>query len=204
MVENADPCAKGLTDACFKERPKHAKQVLAYRILGMLLGLEYLKRLQTFKGLPLPVGLYAEFGSPLSDFALTGVFSSLSPILIAVWEGGPLHLTQAIEGEIYMATIRKAKIDFSGAETKEIIAAVPGAKISITNIAFTVGGETNLTLKSGTTAISGPMDFGDTNEPRGLTHGLGVVPLQTTAGEAFNITSSLAVQVSGYVTYYLI
>jgi hypothetical protein len=83
------------------------------------------------------------------------------------------------------------------------IAAVAGKKISITNIALTVSGETNITLKSGTTAISGAMDFGGTDEPRGMTQGLGEYPLQTTPGEAFVMSSSLAVQVSGYVTYYL-
>ncbi|MBA7666359.1 hypothetical protein ES703_74438 [subsurface metagenome] len=203
MVDDNGPCIKGLSSRCFQDRPQHAKQVFAYRILGILLGLRYIKRLQTFKGLPLPISLYAEMGAPLTDFALTGIFSNLPPFLVSVWEGGPVHLTQAIEGELFMPTIRRAKIDFSLAENKEIVEGVSGKKICITNIGFTVGGETNITFKSNTTAISGAMDFGAANEPRGLTHGLGLFPLETAEGEGFFITSSLAVQVSGYVTYYL-
>ena len=203
MVNGEDPCAKGLTDACFAARPKHAKQVLAYRVMGMLLGLKYLKRLQTFKGLPLPISLAAEMGSPLSSFALTGVFSALPPSLVSVWEGGPVHLTQAQEGDLSMPVIRKAKIDFSTAITSPIVAAVPDKKISIVNLGFTVSGETNITLKSETTAISGAMDFGGSDEPHGLTQHFGDYPLQTAYGEAFQIQSLNAVQVSGYVTYYL-
>lgn len=99
-------------------------------------------------------------------------------------------------------TVSKAVIDFATAATHEIVAAVTGKKIKIVNIMFTVAGETNLTFKSGTTAMSGAMDFGGTDEPRGMVHHFGDFPLETTSGEAFQITSSGAVQVSGYVTYY--
>lgn len=204
MVVTTDPCEDSLSKACFKERPEHAKQVLAYRVLGMLLGLEYRKRLQTFKGLPLPVGLDSEMGGSLNLSALSGAFSALSPVLVSVWEGGPPHLIQSIEGDLVMPTIRRAKVDFAGAENSEIIAAVPGVQVCVVSMGFTVGGETNITLNSDTTAMSGPMDFGGTDEPRGLTHYFGDCPLKTVVGEGFFIDSSLAVQVSGFVTYYLI
>lgn len=96
----------------------------------------------------------------------------------------------------------RAVIDFSTAANHTVAAAVAGQEIHITNLTLTVGGETNLTFKSGTTAMSGAMDFGGTNEPRGISDHLGCCPLKTTAGEAFVITSSAAVQVSGYVTGY--
>lgn len=96
----------------------------------------------------------------------------------------------------------RAVINFSTADDHTIAAAVAGQEIHITNLTFTVGGETNLTFKSGSTAISGAMDFGGTNEPRGVSDHLGCCPLKTAAGEAFVITSSAAVQVSGYVTGY--
>jgi len=99
-------------------------------------------------------------------------------------------------------TTLKAKIDFASAATHEIIAAVAGKKIKIVNLMLTVAGETNLTLKSDTTAISGAMDFGGTDEPRGMVHHFGDHPLEMTAGEAFQITNSAAEQVSGYVTYF--
>lgn len=99
-------------------------------------------------------------------------------------------------------TVLNAVINFATAATHSIIAAVTGKKIKITNIMLTVAGETNLTFKSATTAISGALDFGGTDEPRGMVHSLGDFPLETASGEAFQITSSGAVQVSGYVTYY--
>lgn len=203
MTDKADPCGEGLTPECFKTQPQQAKQLLAYRVLGLLLGFEYLKRLQTFKGLPLPVDMATEMGIPPSLVIPPAVYSAIPPILISMGEPGPIRTAQAEEEEIIMAEIRRAKIDFSGAEDAEIVAAVAGQKISVAAMALTVGGETNLTFKSDTTAISGAMDFGGTDEPRGFTHGFGDYPLQTAGGEAFVITSSIAVQVSGYITYYL-
>jgi len=99
-------------------------------------------------------------------------------------------------------TTQKAKIDFATAATHEIIAAVAGKKIKVVNLMLTVAGETNLTFKSATTAISGAMDFGGTDEPRGMVHHFGDHPLEMTEGEAFQITNSAAEQVSGYVTYF--
>jgi len=101
-----------------------------------------------------------------------------------------------------LPTTLKAKIDFATAATHEIIAAVARKTIKIVNLMLTVAGETNLTFKSATTAISGAMDFGGTDEPRGMVHHFGDHPLEMTLAEAFQITSSAAVQVSGYITYF--
>ena len=99
-------------------------------------------------------------------------------------------------------TMLTAVINFATAATQEIIAAASGVKHKITTIVFTVAGETNLTLKKATTAISGAMDFGGTNEPRGMVSNHGNFPLECGTNQAFQITSSGAVQVSGYVLYY--
>ncbi|MEA3252719.1 MAG: hypothetical protein U9Q35_14460 [Pseudomonadota bacterium] len=119
---------------------------------------------------------------------------------------GSLAAGSELIGKVEVAgssrTVLKAKIDFSTAATHEIIAAVAGKKIKVCNLMLTVAGDTNLTLKSATTALSGALDFGGTNEPRGMVHGFGDFPLETASGEAFQITSSGAVQVSGYVTYF--
>ena len=96
----------------------------------------------------------------------------------------------------------QAAINFATAITSEIVAAVSGKKIKVANIMLTVAGETNLTFKSDSDSISGPLDFGGTDEPRGMVHSLSDYPLETAEGEAFGLASSLAVQVSGYVTYY--
>jgi len=203
MIEGADPCKDGLSRACFESRPEHAKQVLAYRFMGMLVGAEYMKRHQKFKGLPLPIGLAGEMGLSLDTLPPVDVYSSLPPVLISVFEPGPLKQTYGEEGDLVMPTIRRAKIDFSTAINSVIVAGETGLKISITSIAFTVSGETNITLNSGTTPLSGPMDFGAESEPRGIAHNFGDCPLQTVAGEDFRVGSSIGVQVSGLVTYYL-
>jgi hypothetical protein len=116
-----------------------------------------------------------------------------------------LEATEAGELKVSIAsTVQKslqAVINANTAATHEIIAAIPGKIIKIMNLSLTVGGETNLTLKSDTTAISGPMDFGGESEPRGMVHHFGDFPLCMAEGEAFRIESSGAVQLSGYVTY---
>jgi len=179
------------------------KQVFAIRLLEAITGLDYKKRLQKMIGVPLPEKV-AELMTGLPEVTVPpGVFSALAPFLVAVWDGGPVHLTQAIEGELTMPTIRRAVINFATAIASEIVAAVAGQKICVANIAIVVGGETDLTWRSAATAISGAMALGGTSEPRGMTHHLGDYPLETVAGEALNLYSGTAVQVSGYITYYL-
>lgn len=198
-----EPCLEGLTPACFRAHPEYAKRVFAYRLLQCLLPLDALKRLQKvpFKiwQKPLPVIPV----TPITPVVPVYPPPTTPPLFVQPWEPGPITTTEGeIEGEI-MADALNAKIDFATAATHEVIAAVATRKICITSMAFTVGGTTNLTLKSGSTAKSGAMDFGGTNEPRGLTHGLGEDQLEMAVGEAFNMTSSGAVQVGGYVTYHL-
>ena len=99
-------------------------------------------------------------------------------------------------------TVEKAIINKATAATHSIITAVSGEIIKITNIMFTVAGDCNITFCSAATPISGAMDFGGTGEPKGMVHSFGNHPLCLTVSEAFQITLSAAVQVSGYVTYY--
>lgn len=203
MVEGVNACSKGLSSACFKEQPEHAKQVLAYRMMGMLVGAKYMKRLQKFKGLPLPERMSVEMGMPAGVITPPGIFSALSPFLVSVWDSGPVHIIQAEEGELIVALKRRAEIDFNTGALNPIVVAVPGKKICMTNYAFTVAGEVNLTWKSAGDAISGAMDFGAEDEPRGATHHLGGDSLDTVGGEALNLLSVGDVQVSGFVTYVL-
>lgn len=139
---------------------------------------------------------------------VSNVISRVIAQLIGKYGDGFVTLEGTEDGRLKVAsaeslrTVLKMPINFSTAITSTIVAAVPGKKIKITNIMLTVGGETNLTFKSSGNAISGAMDFGGTNEPRGMVHNFGDSPLDTEYGELFAITSSQAVQVSGYVTYF--
>jgi hypothetical protein len=121
-------------------------------------------------------------------------------------EIGKLAAGTALIGKIQIEgtsrTVLKATINFNTIATHSIVAVVAGKKIKVCNIMFTVAGETNLTFQSDANAISGAMDFGGTDEPRGMVHHFGNFPLETTSGEAFKIQSNAAIQVSGYVTYF--
>lgn len=96
----------------------------------------------------------------------------------------------------------KAKIDFNDGSTKKIIDGNTGFRHNITSIVFTVAGETNITLRDETGIFTGAMDFGGTNEPRGMVANHELHPLKCTISEEFQITSSAAVQVSGYALYF--
>lgn len=143
-----------------------------------------------------------------ANLFVSNIISRVIAQLIGKFGDGFVTIEATEEGELKVDTGAAARktarvaIDFSTSGDHTIAAGVAGQEINITNIAFTVGGETNLTWKSGTTAISGAMDFGGTDEPRGMKDHLGCCPLKTVAGEAFVLHSSAAVQVSGYVTGY--
>lgn len=114
---------------------------------------------------------------------------------------GALYVIQA--GDLSATKIYgSAAINISTLGDNTIIAGSPGTKIKVVTILFTAAGEVDITFKSGTTPLSGPLDFGGTNEPMGIVacHGPGPLPCQT--AEDFIINLSGAVQVSGYCTYY--
>lgn len=99
--------------------------------------------------------------------------------------------------------ILSAVINIATAASHTIISAVTGRKIKITSFLFTTGGDVNVTLQDGATALTGALDFGGTSEPRGIVSNFGDNALGLTSGNAFVITLSAAVQVSGLVNYYL-
>lgn len=93
-------------------------------------------------------------------------------------------------------------ITVATAATHTIIPGVTGKRLRIVSLFFTVAGEVNITLYDGGSAISGPMDFGGTSEPRGIVIPFPYSPLELGDGNAFKIGLSAAVQVSGLVCYY--
>lgn len=97
--------------------------------------------------------------------------------------------------------VKRAGINFATIATHIVIPAEIGIRHFISLITFTVGGETNITLYDGDFPFSGPMDFGGTNEPRGIVISLADAPLMLGKDAAFRIASTGAVQVSGFVTY---
>jgi hypothetical protein len=101
---------------------------------------------------------------------------------------------------MHRASARVAAIDFSSAGDNTIISAPASGPICIYGILFTVHAATNITLKRGTTAISGPIEF--TGAGSSMTLELKEEPWYwTNPGEDFILNSSSAVQVSGTVWY---
>lgn len=143
-----------------------------------------------------------------AELFVSNIIERVIAQLIGKSGDGFVTIEATASGELKVFTDDKAKtvlredINFSTAIHSIVVPVVTGKKICITNLALTVAGETNLTLETHETAISGAMDFGGTDEPRGMVQHFGDSPLKTVAGEAFKIYSSAAVQVSGYVTYF--
>lgn len=99
-----------------------------------------------------------------------------------------------------------AKIDTAAATDLTLVTGVAGKKIVVCGYAFVVAGTTNITWKSGTTALSGAMPFvangglsSPTCTPSAIEPDAGV--LQCAAGESLIITNSAAVQLSGHIAY---
>ncbi len=99
-------------------------------------------------------------------------------------------------------TVLNAVINISGAGPHTIVTPPSGKKIKITNIMFTVSGDVDVIFYSDTTAISGVMLFGGTDEPRGMVHHFGDFPLETVADKPFKIGGSASIDIDGYVTYF--
>lgn len=103
---------------------------------------------------------------------------------------------------VYRPSTKYAAINISSVGSHIIVPGSPGKKIKIVSLFFTVAGEVNVTLYDGASAISGPMDFGATSEPRGIVIPFPYSPLELGEGNNFKIALSAAVQVSGTVCYY--
>ena len=103
---------------------------------------------------------------------------------------------------VFRPSALAAVINIATAATHIIISGVVNKRIKIVSLFFTVAGEVNIILKDGVTAISGPMDFGGTSEPRGIVIPFPFSPLELSVGNAFEINLSAAIQVSGTVCYY--
>lgn len=95
-----------------------------------------------------------------------------------------------------------AKIDINSSGDNTIVTATAGKQIHVHCIVWTVGGEVNIILKKGSTAFTGAMDFGGTDEPRGMVASHQMCPIVLPNNQDFVINLSANVQVSGYLCYH--
>ena len=138
-----------------------------------------------------------------------GAVGSLSAKLRRVTQGledlkTGITLTSAgtVQIEGTSQTMLFKAISISGSSTHDIIAVATGKSHHITSIMFTVAGDVSVTLRDETEVLSGVMNFGGTNEPFGMCHNFGFIPLKCNSEKKFQITLDAAIQVSGVVTYY--
>jgi hypothetical protein len=95
--------------------------------------------------------------------------------------------------------IQNAVISFAASGDNTIVAAVANKRIYIFRLYFILGAASNITFKTGTTALSGALPF---QANQGMILDPTECPWhQTDVGSAFILNSSNAVQVSGSVGY---
>lgn len=98
--------------------------------------------------------------------------------------------------------LRTAGINLSDAGAVQIASAVAGKRTFISFLTFTVDGDTSITIGFGTMGTSGPMDFGDADEPRGIVMDFGNSPAPCGLGGCILISSGSGVAVHGFAVYY--
>ncbi len=124
----------------------------------------------------------------------------LNPIDVTLLAGTELIGKVQIEGT--SREIKRAVIWQNTIANVQVVGLVAAHKICIVNLVFTVDGEADIILNSDANAMSGAMDFGAANEPRGFVSNHGNFPLKTLLGEAFKIESDTTARIAGYVIYY--
>lgn len=95
--------------------------------------------------------------------------------------------------------LQSAAINFSSSGDNEIIAAVTAKRILVHRLFIVCAGSTNLIFKRGSTNLSGALPMATNG---GITFDITGEPWFTTSiDEAFNINSSIGVQVSGTIYF---
>ena len=96
------------------------------------------------------------------------------------------------------SAVKYAVINESTAASNELVAAVTGKRIIVLSYTLLAGGTVNVTFQSAATAISGAMPL-VANAGIAISDNNGL--MDTVAGEALNLLSSGAIQVSGLLSY---
>ncbi|MBA7495366.1 hypothetical protein ES702_05948 [subsurface metagenome] len=99
-------------------------------------------------------------------------------------------------------TMEYIAISTAAAGPTALIPAAPNLKHHITMIVLTVAGDTDVRFSTASTAMTGKLAFGGTDEPRGMVANHGNFPLVGGTNEAFNIENDGTVLITGYLVYY--
>lgn len=96
------------------------------------------------------------------------------------------------------AKVTQAPVNISGAGDNTVISGLLGQVIKVLQFFFVIGAASNLTYKSGTTVISGPLNF---PAAAGQVQDFIQLPLTCNAGDSFIVNLSAGVQVGGTIWY---
>ena len=113
------------------------------------------------------------------------------------------NLIGKVQAEGTSQTVLQVAISGSYSGGVELIAANATKKIKIVNIFLVVSGAVSLKFMSDTTNLTGIMELGDTDEPRGMVIPFGNFPMETAVNKNFKLHADGATAIMGYCNYYL-
>ncbi len=142
----------------------------------------------------------------ISHFYISSIIQRTIAQLTAQYNDGFRTLKCTEDGLLIVVTERETRvqtyvaIDIDTLGDNPIVPAEAGKTIHITGLVLVVAAENDITLKTTTTTISGPMPFGGADEPRGMVDNKGFLSLTLPTGDGFIIGLSTAARVTGYVS----
>ena len=96
------------------------------------------------------------------------------------------------------ASVTQAAINFAASGDNIVIAGAAGKRIKVLQLFYVVGAITNITFKSGTTALSGALNY---PAAAAQVQDFIQLPINCNVGDAFILNSSSNVQVGGIVWF---
>ena len=96
-----------------------------------------------------------------------------------------------------------APINILGPATQVIATGKADNRLWVATIVLTVSGETTITFTFGTMGISGTMNLGGTDEPKGIVIAMGNSPASCGMGGFSIYSSGPGISVGGFVTFFL-
>ncbi|MBA7525264.1 hypothetical protein ES705_17415 [subsurface metagenome] len=142
----------------------------------------------------------------ISRFYVSNIIQRVIAQLTAQFNDGFRTLKCTKDGHLIVKTERETKvqtyvpINHAALGDNIIVPGEEGQTIHITGLVLVVAAENDITLKTTTTTISGPMPFGGDGEPWGMVDNKGFLSLTLPEGDGFIISLGVAAQVTGYVS----
>ena len=144
-----------------------------------------------------------------SDLFVSNIIQRVIAQLIGKYGDGFVTLEATSDGRLKVQTggreheVLQVAISGSYSGGVELIALNETKKIKIVNIFLVVSAAVGLKFASGAGDLTGVMQLGDTDEPRGMVCNFGAFPMETPINKNFLLNASDATNIMGYCNYYL-